>query len=100
MAEFPVQAEGISKAAYAPAVAFRDGKDLFGTGSKGAGEERVGLGDSENDAERIPAERLRKPLLCFLGLLAHPEFCALHGEADDASAGLRVVTINLSGRKS
>jgi hypothetical protein len=28
----------------------------------------------------------------FLGILAHPEFCALHGEADDASAGRRVVT--------
>jgi hypothetical protein len=47
MAEFPVQAEGISEAAYAPAVAVRDGKDLFGTGCEGAGKERIGIGDSE-----------------------------------------------------
>src|ERR1700691_493758 len=99
MAEFPVQAEGISKAADAPAVAFRDGEDLFGTGRKCASEKRVGIGDSENDAERISAERLRRPLLRFLGLLAHPEFCALHGETDNASAGFRVVTINLRGHK-
>lgn len=80
-----MQAEGISEAAYAPAVGFRHGKDLFGTDCEGAGEKRIGIGDGENDAERISAKRLRSPLLRFLGILAHPELCALHGEADDAS---------------
>jgi hypothetical protein len=44
------------------------------------------------NAERISTERLRSPILRFLGVLAYPEFCALHGEADDASAGRRLLT--------
>ena len=55
-ADFPVEAEGVDEAAYAPAVAFADGEDLLRAGGDGFGECGVGIGDGEDQAEILSAE--------------------------------------------
>src|SRR5579872_35996 len=56
LADFPVQAERVDKAADAPAVTFADGENLRGAGRDGFGEGGIGIGDGEDEAEILAAE--------------------------------------------
>ena len=88
--------EGIDHPAKTPAVLLDDGIDLPRTGGQCAGKEGIGIGDSEDDADRATAERLRAEIEIFRRLATDPEFGALDGETcDDIVAGVEAK--NFSG---
>ena len=49
-ADFPVVAEGIDYAAYAPVMLFSYWIDLFGASLDGASEDGIGIGHRQNDS--------------------------------------------------
>lgn len=54
-ADFPVETEGIDEPLHSPAMSLGDRGNFGGTSREGASEERVGISDGENDADRIAA---------------------------------------------
>jgi len=76
------------------------GKICLAPAARARAKSASGSGTVRMMRREVPPRGCDAHSCVFSVILAHPEFCALHGEADDASAGRRVVTINLSGRKS
>src|SRR6202049_502817 len=81
--DFPVMSEGIDDAAQTPAVILAHGIDLRRSGCHRAGENHIGIGHRQNDADRTAAESLRTEVAMLGGLVSQPKFCAFDGERSE-----------------
>ena len=74
--DFPVMAEGIDYAADAPAVFFADGINLLGAGAHRARENRVGIGDGQDDSDCDASQGFWAEVMVLWRFVAQPEFGA------------------------
>lgn len=87
-AYFPVVAEGVADAAYAPAVVLVfDRPDDGGSGGDGSVEEGVGVVDGEDEAHGASLQGVRAGVLVVGGLIGQPEGCAGDFKLGDGGAG-------------
>src|SRR5580704_2290193 len=78
--------EGINDAAYTPAVFFSDGKNLRGSGSQCASEDRIGIGHRQDNANGAAVQALRTEVSVFGRLVPHPKLCAFDRKPRDDAA--------------
>jgi len=81
--DLPMVPKRIDDAAETPVMLFCHRIDFFRASLNCPSENRVRIGNRENDANRDAAKRLRTEIEMFGGLVAEPEFCALDGKTGD-----------------